>query len=536
MLILLPVILLLVTAVALLLIRWMRPEFTFFWVIAVVAALVSWIGVAALRLNLPLMVTLPAWQPAPLLEVTPTFTLDRVAWAYGLSVLSLVLAVILTASARGQYQSSVVAWSGALILGALGMLSIMAANPVTLLMTWTIFDLVELAIMLRSDSTQRISTRSVIAYAARTLGSIFVLWGIIISHLPGEPLEYSAIQPGSGLFFLLGAGLRLGVFPLHLPFASEPRMRRGIGSLLRLIPAASALAMLARLPDRLVPLEWMPSLLTLTVIAALFSSLMWITASDEIDGRPYWMIGFAALAVACVIRSDSAGSMAWGTVLLLPGGLLFLYSARSPRLSFWWILGLWGLSGVPYSPAASGWHGLLIAGPLPELGGLFFISVLLFMLGYARQALRPGDSLGTMEPWVRGIYPLGLSVIPVVQVIQVIAGWPGSREPGVWWAGVIASALLATSLVLRIFQPAWMPILTTSPMVAWVNPLFGGLLRGFNALFRLEWFYRLIWLALTGLGKVIDGLTAILEGDGAVLWALLLLTLVITFLQGSRNP
>jgi hypothetical protein len=63
-----------------------------------------------------------------------------------------------------------------------------------------------------------------------------------------------------------------------------------------------------------------------------------------------------------------------------------------------------------------------------------------------------------------------------------------------------------------------------------------GVLRGFSALFRLEWLYRLIWLALTGLGKLLDGLTNILEGDGGVLWALLLLTLVITFLQGSRTP
>jgi hypothetical protein len=536
MLILLPVILLLVTAVALLLIRWMRPEFTFFWVIAVVAALVSWIGVAAFRLNLPLTVNLPAWQPASLLEVIPAFTLDRVAWAYGLSVLSLVLAVILTASVRGQYQRSVVAWSGSLILGALGMLSIMAANPVTLLMTWTVFDLVELAVMLGSVPTQRISTRSIIAYAAHTVGSIFVLWGIISSHVPGAPLEYAAIPPGSGMFILLGAGLRLGVFPLHLPFASEPRMRRGVGSLLRLIPAASALALLARLPGGLVPTDWVSALLALTVIAAIYCSLMWITASDEIEGRPYWMIGFAALAVTCVIRGDPAGSMAWGTALLLPGGLLFLYSARSKRLSIFWILGLWGLTGLPFSPAASGWSALVLSGPLPELGILFYVSVLLFMLGYARHALRPGHSLTKMEPWVRGIYPLGLSVIPLVQVIQVIGGWPGSREAGVWWAGVTASAILAIILFLRVFQPAWMPMVTTSPVVSWVDPLMGGVLRGFSALFRLDWLYRLIWLVLTGLGKLLDGLTNILEGDGGVLWALLLLTLVITFFQGSRTP
>jgi hypothetical protein len=74
------------------------------------------------------------------------------------------------------------------------------------------------------------------------------LWASMVSISAGTPMNFQDAPPQAGLYLLLAAGLRLGVLPLHLPYASEAAIRRGFGSALRLISAASSLILLARIP------------------------------------------------------------------------------------------------------------------------------------------------------------------------------------------------------------------------------------------------------------------------------------------------
>jgi hypothetical protein len=67
MLILITVFLLALTAVALVVIRIMRPGFRFFWLISVGGALLAWISTWVWLVALPAALELPPWQPASLL-------------------------------------------------------------------------------------------------------------------------------------------------------------------------------------------------------------------------------------------------------------------------------------------------------------------------------------------------------------------------------------------------------------------------------------------------------------------------------------
>ena len=89
------------------------------------------------------------------------------------------------------------------------------------------------------------------------------------------------------------------------------------------------------------------------------------------DGRPFWILGLSAFTVAAAIQSQPLASQAWGLATLFSGGVLFLYSARSPRIIVLPILGLVGISALPYTPA---WRGTgLFAALHPAGGGLFHL-------------------------------------------------------------------------------------------------------------------------------------------------------------------
>ncbi len=376
---------------------------------------------------------------------------------------------------------------------------------------------------------QQISQRIVLAYSSRTAGVLLIFWGMILGGLEANTFSLKHISIQSGLLILAGCGLRLGVLPLHLPFSQEPRLRRGLGTILRLVPVVSTLVLLARLPANIILEGWSHWLLALVTLAALYGGAMWLAAEDELNGRPYWMLAWAALAFSCTIRGAPIASVAWGIVLLLPGGFLFLYSARNRYLLFLPALGVWGMIGLPFSPAASGWAGLFGQG-VDLLSLLAYLALLLLLFGFLKHAFRKDDPLSGTDRWAQVVYPAGLSLIMLTDNILGGYGWPGSLTSAYGWAGIlpVLFCLLVLVMALRGLFPA-----SSNNFIRnnWIALIIQNSLFQLSVFSRLDWLYRLVGSVYAAAGRLLDGVTAILEGDGGVLWALLLLSLLISLIS-----
>jgi hypothetical protein len=280
----------------------------------------------------------------------------------------------------------------------------------------------------------------------------------------------------------------------------------------------------------------MSGLLALIALAGAYSAVMWLAAANEVEGRPYWVVAVASLALTCSIRGTTQGSLVWGTAMLLSGGLLFLYSARGARMTILWILGLVGLSGLPFTPAASGWSGLL-SGPYPGFNFLLVAAYFFLMLGYIRHALTPGDELSKMEPWVQGIYPTGLATTVLAMGLVEVSSWRSMLTVGNPWAGGILPAVAGLIGLFGFrFPPDWLRNFYSTPILAWLQPALKRILNTLSEIFRLNWLYRLGASLFRIVGSLIRGITRVFEGDGGVLWALLLLVLLVTLVQSGSHP
>jgi hypothetical protein len=122
-------------------------------------------------LNLPLSsnFALGASQPVPRVPVIYCRQADLAA---ALSISTLTLAVILTATARKNFPDPL-PWAATLILGGLGLLAVLADNPLTLLMAWSAIDLTELVTQLRSADGPQPSEKVVTAFALVWLASVY---------------------------------------------------------------------------------------------------------------------------------------------------------------------------------------------------------------------------------------------------------------------------------------------------------------------------------------------------------------------------
>jgi hypothetical protein len=530
MIILLPVGILLLASLAIIILQYYKIGAGYSWFIAAGAALVSWGIILALHWYPPLPFTLQGGGLAGSYNLVVAFQIDIFSFPYAFALASLGLVVIITDLAR--YQVNIYnpwSWAAMLAITGTGLLAIFAVSPISIIFSWTIIDLIEMAFIVRSLEDNQLILENVLAFAARMGGTMMVVVASFYSRSLGQELNLSSTLPAVGVFLLLAAGLRLGVIPLHLPYR-ETGMRRGLGTVIRLVAPASSLVILGRLPGNVVlpGLEtWLEVLLTITM---LYSSLMWLTADNEITGRPFWIITFSAFTIGCAVRSQAGASIGAGIGLLLSGGIIFLFSARKRSLLFIPLLGLIGISGLPFTPVASSWNGLL-GNKLSLFSVGFVVSQAMLMAGYLRHSLNSGDSYDEMARWAQILYPIGLVLLVVVEWFIGIFGWPGSFTAGKWLGSVLIT--LITGLILGgyiKFKDRW--TFLRHPQTI----RFGQAVVSFMAnILSLKWIEQVVLFVYRIIQRVIENLSLLLEGEGGFLWTLLLLVLVFSLIRTSRG-
>jgi hypothetical protein len=226
----------------------------------------------------------------------------------------------------------------------------------------------------------------------------------------------------------------------------------------------------------------------------------------------------SALAVSAALQANPFAAVAWGCALILAGGALFLISVQQTILSRVMLIGAWGLSALPFSLTASVWTS--------TAGWLFpFLLLAQAMLtaGWIRHALRPGARLSyeSQAAWGRGVYLTGIGLLLLTIIFLGLFGWDGSLQLGAWVIGLTAS-LLTFGVIWAVPR-----IRTLNPSRAhWIQP---------ESSSWLERAYRVLWDLYRQLGKIIQTVTSVLEGNSGIMWTLLFLALFVS-LMTQRNP
>jgi hypothetical protein len=248
---------------------------------------------------------------------------------------------------------------------------------------------------------------------------------------------------------------------------------------------------------------------------------MWLRAPDELTGRPFWIIGLGSLAMASALHGNPAGAAAWGVALILAGSTLFLASAQQMWFNRILLVGAWSISSLPFSLTASGWQNN--SGTFDFLLPVFIITQSLLIAGFVRHALRTSTraSLESQPVWVKRVYPSGIGLLILVQLVLGFLDWNGALQFSDWIPGLLASCL---SLGLLWAIPRF-SVLNPVP-ARWLQP--GSTLRIYQP-------YQNIWAFYRWLGGVSETISEILEGEGGIMWVLLFLILFVSIIV-QRKP
>ncbi len=529
---LLPVELLLFGTVALL--PGLLPRFRYTGLIAIVAAMAALLAVAALGFRLPAGAILSDWGPASLLPVRLGLEVDALAWLFAGAVLTVTLATLLTGVARPGGRRIVVR-GATLLLAFAGVTALFADNLITRVMAWAGLDLIYFATLLLLAQDEGLELQAVLNLGFNTAGTLLAVGAALTISRTSEALSLRdvALTPQATLLITLAAAFRLGLFPLHLGLPAEANIRQGVGTLLRLIPAAVALELVARLAVFGFAEPVRPWLTLFGVIAVVVGAAQLWNVDDPRLGLTYVVIAQSGLALlagmwgsALAVQALAEQSLA----LLLGSALIYLSNGRDDRrpwVSVFSGVGALALLGAPLTVGFFGmsglYGGLLGAGNWPMLVGVFIAQVLL-AAGLWRAVFWPGQPVEG-EPLRQVVYFGGLTLLAALVVLAgVFMGWLnpmlGAPRLGLFgWTGtpsiVPAVIVVVTALCGAILWRFETAARARAEVVA----------AALTSLFRLDWLYRLVWGGIRLAGALILNLAGVLEGEGAVLWALVVVLL-----------
>jgi len=485
------------------------------WAVSAAFAAVSWLLGMGLSLSFPEVLNFSVWQPENLFQSPLLLSLDQTSWVYLYSMTTVLLAMIFTAAARPTVAPAGVRafW---FLYTALAILAILAANLLTLAITWALIDLMTLFFYLRLAESPQDVQRALVRSGVDMAGVLLLLAGASFNHIAGgDTLITTPFLSATGaLLVILAALLRLGLLPLHFGSSGLEPLRRGLGTLLRLFPPAVSLALLTRIFDLGIPAGtdiW----LTLAGVAGItIGGLRWVLEADAIRSRPFFVMAISSLAVLVGLSQSAAeGARAAGVALLLMGATLSLAEIHSPAHRIWPLLVAVVLIGLPWSP------GGIIAGAFGDsfASGANLLMVVFGVLGMAALGLGAvhvfydeETSWPTSESMVRVMYGLGLA-IPVLVSVGL----------GIWFKtmpGLPGLIVFAASAVITALSFLGLRRIPASRAQRWqtaagkINP---------------EPVYRLIWNPLRAAARAIRAIGAVFEGDGAMIWMFVVVLFIV---------
>jgi len=481
--ILLPITILLLAAVLMLILRVWRPGFGYHWLVAVGGGFLAWLVVLFGYTRIPESLQVLSWGPRTAYSNSIILSLDQISWPFAAAFGTLLIATVLSDVVRA-YDLSWSNWASSLLVIAIGMVGIFSGNLLTFILVWMAYDIIVLVILLLQLETERLRRRTVRVFFIHLLGTLCLLFAGVISASDNNSVLLEQASPRAVLFIVLAAGFRFGALPID-----------------------------SQMQEHLIGSMW-TTLFFFVGLTSLLFSLVWLYSRDELEGRQAWIMGLGMLVIASMLRGEINSSLSWGLAAIFSGGLIFLASVRI-KISMWiTMLGVLGISTLPFTAS---WSGLaLFSSPFSISFLLYFISMIMIIAAYARHAVRVIPEPSGLERWIRLIYPLGLIMLPITQMGIGLLYRPVIGDIPI--ASWVISFLIIVFAVLGIFWQRRGGVIPAA------------VVRAVNSLLNFNWLRSIIVSAFDQLTRLLNFSSSILEGEGGILWVMLSIVLFLAIL------
>ena len=506
--------------------------------IASIASLIALAAMVPLAAPQPVETLVSSWQPLSVFGAPTSLRVDRLNWPIGLTAALVCASTLLTGLAYpGQRRFA----PRALALGMTAALiaSTFAANLLTVALAWGLFDVLFAIGVLARGGEENAGRRAAFAvgFSAAATMSLWIAALVIGQEHRSTYWHLMELSDTARGWLGLAAVLRLGLYPLNPWLSTAQEDAPGRLALFYILPPLAGLHILIRMSD-LDALPNGPVLIALAAVSILLGGALARLRGRSRDALPYLSLGGLGVVVLSGLfgyasTSSTAifinGAVSWGFALTVLN-----VSRGFDRSKPWWSLAS-GLSvatlvGLPASA------GFAVRTNLAA-GAARSAEWPLILIALAGEALIFAGLMRVVGMPATGDAPKGWRAAPAYVVALALAGLPVFLMPALGRSivpeltppsfevvlpalGVLGSLLYGLPIVLAL-------------VIEWntrnQSNAFGPNLEG---LIGLDWFYSLVFRFVNWAARQLAGVAALLEGDTAMLWALLFLIVGYVVLSG----
>lgn len=452
------------------------------------------------------------------------FALTSRNWILAISLLAFNLAFFLTGIARLNVRTDLKYWIIQLVLIALSFLAVLSADLWSVVLFWTALDLLDL-VFHRIISKEIGGNTYFQKITFKFLGSMLLIWNIAALSGSGfNPLIDGLVASTSNTSLFLAAFLHSGIFPLKTEPGknSEGESGKLLKSAFSVINFVVSFSLIISLPAPELPLllSFFISLISYFIIIS--SMIHWVLNKDLEVSLKFLLIGEAGVFIFLYF-SGATQYITYRLALITLSVLwLVLFTRRGKNLAVFPVINIFFASGLPISLIAFGPRGFI--GSEFSLGLVVLIVMqVLFFLGYLKHVFEKNEEFNDLEVWYQAAYLAGL-FLPLLSIAAIIFNSMSSlaNEIQYWWVGAIVATLASIGFFYtkrkKFFNKS--PQYTSEAKMVWLWKFL-----------TFEWFFKIISFIKDMIGNFINGFSGLLEGEGGILWALVLLLLILTVLR-----
>ena len=457
-------------------------------------------------------------------DTSEHFVLDGISYPYMLAISSLLVILLMTAPSYMEPESAPRIWFFYLLIEAIGYLSVSANNVKYIIYGWVVFDGLDLITQYLQVRPEQIRKGFLIAIGVRFAGTLLAAASLALSdaELGNTPGAFISLKAGA--YLLTACALRMGIFPISQPYSEMSRTRVGLGTMLRLVSVLTVMPILSRIPMG----GLRPDLRFVLGVASAFASLAgavgWLLSENSFTGVSYAALAICGMVFNCALSNEQSVMMVWGVSVVLTCAPLSLYQVHNRVMNFLALMVVLSFSGLPYTPNAFGWFGL-VRSPDPVRNVIFVLIPMLLIAGAVIHILRTeGRKFSELEPWMRSIYPLGFLTAVGTHMFIGMTSFDERFSLGVIPASAVAFAGGIFLAVSFIFMPESRK---TQNSIAWGRAGMSFFWRGMQKVMDMDWLITLSgWLGRF-LRWTLMAFSSMLENNSGLVWEFLILALLI---------
>lgn len=520
MLFLLPVILYGLSAIGITALRWRGMRMGYIWLLPVMLALITWLTL--LLLPVPVEAQQQEWSWLKVADELLTINLrvDPASWPFLFLVVNLVLIYFLTLTVRLGSEKRTILWVAWLWLGTTAILAVVAGNIITLILLWTLIDLLDFLFPRFVFKTIE-PTPWTGAFIPRMLAILLLMLAVVFSFPSSINPSFESINPTTGVLLFFASLLHTGILPIEKKQKMEDYACQSFNFFTHLVLIVISLSLLSRLPVVLFSPIFSQML---SVIFWLLAVFFIILEFQEKTNMAYWDSAMVCLAAIAVLGGQAQSMSAWCTLICVGTGMHQFYIMRTARLNIFPWLALVAISALPFTVAAKALQGLI-----QENNHIWAIACLpiyaLLLVDFNRNANADKMNIGQVEIWYQAVYMFGLFLMILMpfELVVKITTYRASALQN-WWLGAGVVTFAVASMII-----------TRKSILNEYGKRMKVLIIRVGKFLNFRWLGKInTWLNLI-FHEVIFFITQLLEGEGGIIWAVVILALMVSLIGTGRS-